>query len=168
MSIFKRITLSAAIGLLTLFAASSTQAQFFGGLAGSQAIYPFAGTNYNTTNSVVTGAWTNSYTLPPASTTNAVFPLVDSYNNRNVAFSLSASGTTNSAVVTIAIIRSTDGVLWETSPFALISATCPAGAATTVNTNFDLGAFRFWTALAWTNTGGLSNAIVRYGIKPGY
>lgn len=169
MKFFKRTFLSAAIGCLTLIAALPTQAQFFGGIAGSQAVYPFASTNYNTTNSVITGAWTNSYILPPTSPgTNAGFPLVDCYNNRNVALSLSASGQTNSAVTTIAIIRSTDGVLWDTSPFVLLSATCASGAATTVSTNFDMGAFRYWTALAWTNTGGLSNAIVRYGIKPGF
>lgn len=167
MNLFKRTILLAAIGLSIFSVALDTQAQFFGGIAGSQAVYPFAGTNFNTVNSVVTGAWTNSYTLPPGSSTNATFPLIDCYNNRNIAFQLSASGQTNSAVSTLALVRSTDSVLWETSPI-LLSVTSPSGAATTVNTNIDMGAFRYITAMAWTNTGGLSNAIVRYGIKPGY
>lgn len=169
MNNFKRIFLLAAIGLSAFSVAFDTQAQFFGGIAGSQPIYPFASTNYNTTNSQITGAWTNSYILPPTSFgTNAGFPLVDCYNTRQIALQLSASGTTNTAITSLSLIRSTDGVLWETSPFVLLSLSCATGAASTTNLTFDMGGFRYFTALAWTNTGGLSNAIVRYGQKPGF
>lgn len=167
MNLFKRSILLAVIGFSILSAAFTTQAQFFGGTYGSPAVYPYAKTNYNTTNSVITGAWTNTYTLPPGTTTNASFPLIQLFNNKNVTVTLSASGTTNSAVVTLGLVRSADGVLWDSTPI-LLSATCPAGAATTVSTNIDIGAYGFLTGYSWTNTGGLSNAIVRIGLKPGF
>ncbi len=168
MNNFKRITLLGASALLTCFAACNTQAQFFGGIAGSQAVYPFASTNWNSTNSVVSGPWNTQFTLPPDTSTNGTFPLVDCNNARNISLQISANGITNTATITISIVRSTDGMLWDTSPFVLLSTTAAAGVNGTISTNFDMGGFRYWTALGWTNSAGVSNAVVHYGIKPGF
>lgn len=166
--ILKRsFALAGVIGLLA-FCATPAQAQFFGGLYGSQTLFPFAATNYNTTNSAITGTWNYTYPLPPATSTNAVFPAVPTKNNRYVALTLQASGTTNTATVSIAIVRSQDGIIWETTPYVLLSASCATGAATVTSTNFDMGEFGYWTALNFTNSAGISNALVQYAIKPGF
>jgi hypothetical protein len=169
MNILKRICLLGAITFLTFSAALPTQAQFFGGLAGAQSLLPFASTNYNTTNSAITGAWNYVYPLPgTGATTNATFPRIDVSNGRLIAFTLSMSGTTNTATGSLSLIRSIDGNLWETTPFALLSVSAATGASTQYSTNLDIGAFRFVTALAWTNSAGVSNAACWYGIKPGF
>jgi len=81
---------------------------------------------------------------------------------------LSANGNTNTPTVTLSIIRSPDGVLWETTPYALLSIAPASGANATYCTNIDMGGFKYATALGFTNSAGISNAVVWFGVKPGF
>lgn len=140
--------------------------QLFGGMPGFVYTYPFSPTNWNATGSQISGPWTNTYS--PGSQTSPAFPVIDCSETGTIGVQLSASGTTNTATASIGFIRSTDSVLWETTPCLILSAACPSGAATTVSASItNVGAFRYVTAFAWTNTASISNAVVAYGIIPG-
>jgi hypothetical protein len=138
------------------------QAQFFGGLYGSQTIAAAAfPTNYLTSTNFVI-----------APTTNATVSGIQIYNARNIGFQLQASGMTNAASGTIgvAFARSLDGANWDTANLSWFTMTVPAATSgqQLVCTNMAVDGVG-WVALAsLTNSFTLTNVAVRYAIRPGY
>jgi hypothetical protein len=162
MKSLKTLLLSATCGLLTLISTSS-QAQNSGGAA--IGYVPTTLLFSSATNFVLPGP-----TNATAGIINGGFPSV-----RNVGFQLtSASTATNAGTITAVLVRSIDGIIWETNtPFASVTNVWTANSATnriSNCTNFDLGAFQYVTVFYITNSSGAgaaTNMSLAFTIKPG-
>jgi hypothetical protein len=156
----------AAVALLCI--PDQAQAQFFGGLYGSQ-VYtvPIIGTN-----ALFASPW-NLTNAAAYTATNAAgqYSGIEVKNGHSIAFQLTSAGSnTTSSAVSAVFFASLDNITFDTSTPYVLTLTLVNTAQVAASTNWDIGA-KGYIALAYlTNANAFfaTNTTLRYALKPGY
>ena len=112
----------------------------------------------------------------PTSLTNAAaytFPAspIQIQNGHYIGFQLQAYGSnTMSSACTLAVAKSVDGVTADTTGIYFLTMTMVNTSRVAASTNLDIGAFGYVIPLYITNANAdfLTNAVLKYSVKPGF